>query len=80
MPNRKVDENYLSDFIFMAEKGLYTFDKTLLNELNDNKYHLVVSPVVALTTDDLPLEILNILSQTIITTGINKPMDISSFL
>lgn len=65
MINREVNENYLSDFIFMAEKGLYSFDKTLLNDLNDDRYHLVVSPVVALNISDLPSEISNIVSQTI---------------
>ena len=80
MPRREFDERDLTSFIFWAERGLYSFDKTLVGTFSDNRYHLIVSPAVALTIDDLPLEISNILSQTIIATGFNEPINISSFL
>lgn len=72
MINREINKSYLSDFIYMAERGLYCFDKTLLNEFDDYKYHLVASPVVALTISDLPKEIREIVVQTMSVTGINE--------
>lgn len=29
--NTSINENYLGDFVYMAKRGLYTFDKSLLN-------------------------------------------------
>jgi hypothetical protein len=80
MSQREFDEIDLTNFIFWAERGLYSFDKTLPGTFSDNRYHLIVGPVVALTIADLPLEISNILSQTIIANGFKEPMNISSFL
>jgi hypothetical protein len=64
MINRKIDESYLSDFIFMAQKGLYVFDKTFLNNFNDDIYHLVAMPTVGLNINDLPSNIYDILCKT----------------
>jgi len=64
MPSREINENYLSDFIFIAKRGLYAFDKTRLNDFNDDRYHLVASPQKALTIQDLPLEISDIIAKT----------------
>ena len=76
----KLHEIDLSNFIFMAERGLYSFDKALAGNLGDNRYCLVASPAVALTIQDLPPEISDIILETIIPIGINEPIDISSFL
>ncbi len=38
-------ENYLVDFIFRAQRGLHTFDKTNLNDFNDMTYHIVAWPI-----------------------------------
>ncbi len=64
LPHHEIDESYLSDFVLMAEKGLYTFDKTLVGNFSDNNYHLVAKPIVPLKVEDLPLHITNILFQT----------------
>ena len=64
MVNRRVDEPYLSDFIFMAEKGLYAFDKTFLDNFDDDTYHLVVKPITDLNIADLPSYVIEVLSQT----------------
>lgn len=38
-------KEYLSDFIDMAQKGFYSFDKTNINNPDDDRYHLVAYPV-----------------------------------
>lgn len=37
-------EAYLSSFKLMARRGLYSFDKTNINDPTDNHYHLVAWP------------------------------------
>lgn len=36
--------NYLEDFILFAKRGLYSFDKSKLNNFEDPHYHLVAYP------------------------------------
>ncbi|WP_042722328.1 hypothetical protein [Flavobacterium sp. B17] len=55
IPN--ANESYLSDFINMAKKGIYAFDKTVLNNFLDSNYHLVASPKVPLKLKDLSPDI-----------------------
>ncbi|ROH98825.1 hypothetical protein EGI16_19880 [Chryseobacterium sp. G0240] len=59
-----VDEKYLRDFISLTQKGLYSFDKTNLNDFMDNHYHLVTIPKNPLKISDLPPDILNFLELT----------------
>jgi len=59
-----VDERYLHDYVLMTKKGLYSFDKTCLNNFFDSKYHLVTSPSVPLRIENLPQEIFDILIKT----------------
>ncbi|WP_426477314.1 hypothetical protein ACP3T3_19040 [Chryseobacterium sp. CBSDS_008] len=59
-----VDERYLRDFIYFTQRGLYSFDKTNLNDFIDNHYHLVATPIKPLEIIDLPPDILDILMQT----------------
>lgn len=61
---QKVDDNYLSDFVGIAKKGLYAFDKTVLNNFSDPYYHLVASPKNPLILEDLPEGIKNIIKKT----------------
>lgn len=61
---QNVDANYLSDFIEMAKKGLYAFDKTVLNNFSDPYYHLVVSPASPLTLENLPKDIKDLIMKT----------------
>jgi hypothetical protein len=58
------DENYLSDFIQMAKKGLYAFDKTTLNDFSSTKYHLVTTPSIPLFLNELPENIQGLLRKT----------------
>ncbi|AYN00143.1 hypothetical protein EAG08_07215 [Chryseobacterium sp. 3008163] len=71
------DERYLQDFVSMTKKGLYSFDKTNLNNFLDYDYHLVASPMKPLTLKDLSQNILDILIKTKYPDNINSAIDIS---
>lgn len=36
--------DYISDFVEFAKRGLYSFDKSNINNFEDNNYHLVAYP------------------------------------
>ncbi|MCC9065588.1 hypothetical protein [Flavobacterium piscisymbiosum] len=55
------DERYLADYVLMTKKGLYSFDKTILNNFLDPNYHLVAQPISPLEIIDLPKEVFEIL-------------------
>jgi len=61
MPTGEITKQYLEAFSEWAEKGLYAYDKTVLNNFSDANYHLVASPLKPLTVEDLPLEIAELL-------------------
>ncbi|MDH6252956.1 hypothetical protein M2347_002683 [Chryseobacterium sp. H1D6B] len=58
------DERYLSDYVSMTKKGLYSFDKSISADFLDPGYHLVAKPVKPLTIYDLPQDISAILMLT----------------
>ncbi|WP_123911571.1 hypothetical protein [Chryseobacterium sp. G0162] len=58
------NERYLQDFVSMTKKGLYSFDKTNLNNFLDPHYHLVASPKTPLKLKELPHDILDIVIGT----------------
>jgi hypothetical protein len=62
--NHDVNDEYLNDFKYMGERGLYTFDKTILNNFLERNYHLVTKPINPLKINELPSEIQKILMQT----------------
>lgn len=70
------DERYLADFVNMAGKGLFAFDKTVLNNFSDPQYHLVAWPSTPLKFIDLPIEIRNIIFQTKLNGEIRMTLDI----
>lgn len=59
-----VDERYLADFVSLTQKGLFSFDKTVLNSFLESQYHLVAKPVSPLKFSQLPSEIRRILVMT----------------
>lgn len=59
-----VNERYLEDYVFMTKKGLYSFDKVILNNFLDPHYHLVTTPKKPLKLEDLPQNILDIVVKT----------------
>lgn len=59
-----VNDQYLSDFVLMAKRGLFSFDKTVLNNFLDCNYHLVARPAIPLTIDSVPDEIKDILTKS----------------
>jgi hypothetical protein len=74
-----VDERYLSSFVEMAEKGLFSFDKTLPGRFSDTAYHLVASPLNPLRFDELPSEIVEILLETKIEGDIQSMLNTELF-
>lgn len=66
-------KSYLSYFIEMTEKGLFSFDKSVSNRFSDTNYHLVTKPMDPFQISDLPLEILKILTKTTIKGDIGLP-------
>jgi hypothetical protein len=81
----KSDESknaYLHDFVLMAKRGLYSFDKTYLGQPLNANYHLVCIPYRKLSLKDLPSEVQNILSKTRINfdAGKSTAVDLSSLV
>ncbi|MGZ3754697.1 MAG: hypothetical protein ACXVAY_03175 [Mucilaginibacter sp.] len=68
---------YLSSFIEMAEKGFFSFDKSVINRFSDTNYHLVATPINPLKFDDLPSEISKILAETKINSNIEASLNIN---
>lgn len=50
-------DRYLGDFIRMAKKGVYSFDKTHLGNFNDDQYHLVATPIRKINFNGLPPDV-----------------------
>jgi hypothetical protein len=73
------NDRYLKDFIYFTQKGLFSFDKTNLNNFTDHHYHLVTTPVNPLEISNLPQDILDILIKTKYSgdMGIVKDLDVS---
>jgi len=71
-PSRESQERYLNDFIEMANRGLYSFDKTEPGNFSNKQYHLVVSPESTLKLDSLPEDIQAILKRTKIPQRVSK--------
>ncbi|OUJ75507.1 hypothetical protein [Hymenobacter crusticola] len=59
----KSGRNY-QNAIRYAQRGLFSFDKTLLNKHPDPQYHLVVRPADPLTIKDIPEPIATLLLRT----------------
>ncbi len=49
-------KGYLKDYIFMAERGITSFTKTLTVNANNSAYHLVATPLNFLNFENLPSE------------------------
>jgi hypothetical protein len=78
-----VDERYLEDYLLMARKGLFSYDKTYPNHFMDPSYHLVAMPKSPLHLKDIPDHIMVLLINTTYTqNSINhiSEIDISKIL
>ena len=51
-------------FVRYALRGLFSFDKMLLNDHSDTRYHLVARPLRPLTVAELPTPLVELLSRT----------------
>jgi hypothetical protein len=74
-----IDNRYLEDFVDMAEKGLFTYDKTILNDFSNSGHHLITMPANPLKFDQLPIEIRDILIETKHIGSIDEYIDSSLF-
>jgi len=54
-----INENYLNDFLYMAKRGLFAFDKLSLNNFLDVNYHIVAKPKQYLSLKNCHLTFLN---------------------
>lgn len=79
MGGRMVDDRYLVDFIDMAKRGLYAFDKTVLNSFSETNYHLVARPTRLIKLQELPPTIANRVIQTKIHNEITEHLSTESF-
>ncbi len=70
--SEEVRLKYLQSYVSMSKKGVYSFDKTILGNFDDEQYHLVCFPEACLKLDELPLDIQEILKQTRIDKDITK--------
>lgn len=55
---------YINSFIKYAKRGIFSYDKSVLNDHGDSFYHLVVSPANALNWKQLPEVIRGIIPNT----------------
>lgn len=73
------DERYLVDFKDMAQKGFFSFDKTVLSNFSELNYHLVASPVIPLNLSDLEPNIVKMIMKTSIRGHIGDRFNVSDF-
>lgn len=53
-----------NDFIHLARKGIYVFDKSFFNDHSNSVYHLVAKPKFDITINDLETNIIKTLKLT----------------
>lgn len=58
-------DDYIRSAVSMAQKGLFAFYKSDINNFDDTNYHLVASPLVPLLFSELPMEIQSIIERTV---------------
>src|SRR5258708_4744936 len=72
------NKEYVTHFVKMAKKGLFSFDKTTMNNFLDPHYHLVAKPIDPLRLVELPSEILELLMETKYNGELGTTLDIST--
>ncbi len=75
-----INDQYLADFVDMAKKGLFSFDKTVLNDFSESHYHLVAKPVNPLKFNQLPIEIKEAISESRYHENIEAILDVNSII
>jgi hypothetical protein len=73
----EADERYLEDFVFMAKRGLFSFDKSIPNNFDHPLYHLVAKPLTPLTLNQVPNEVRNTLLKSRFVGGIDTFSDMT---
>lgn len=72
-----VTDMYLGMYIYMAERGIFAFDKTMVNRFFDTSYHWVAKPTRPLTYDELPQNIADIILKSAIINPHIEYLDVS---
>ena len=67
-------DTYIKSFVDYAKRGIFSYDKSILNDYGNSLYHLVASPLKALERHQLPEEIRGIIPST--KTFINPPVQL----
>lgn len=76
--NGKADKRYLSDFVAMAERGIFAYDKTVLGDYLDLNYHLVASPTIPFNFNALPDELKDQLIKSMHEGSMTQSLDVGS--
>jgi len=76
----KNNAEYLSYFVGMTSKGLFSFDKSRLNNFSDMNYQLITQPLNPLKLSNLPLEIANLIADTKIKGDIGEHLNVNQDL
>lgn len=71
-------KEYWEAFLPMVRKGLWAYDKTLLNSYQDTRYHLVARPFYALKFRELPRHIKEVIIKTQFDRPLEKQIDIKT--
>ena len=73
------NEKTLFEFTSLSKKGIYSFDKTKLNDSGDLNYHLVSIPEAKINLNSLPTKIQNILSTNKLNVNVKDKYSINLF-
>lgn len=77
LKSEQAKERYLSDFLSMSKRGIYSFDKTNPGNFAYRRFHLVSFPEASLQINVLSQDIVKILKRTRIDVDITKVMSLS---
>ncbi len=79
---KEAEERYLKDFIFMSQRGLYSFDKKALGQFLDTDFQLIAKPLNPLNFNSLPVNVQNLVSKTKIENDLNEvdALDVAKIL
>ena len=75
--NNRFKEKYVNDHASMAKRGIFSFDKSYIHDLDNYLYHKVASPVLPLKLLELPPEMRRILQKTRIQIDITETNQVS---
>ena len=66
MQNQKSFELYVESFLNFARRGVFSYDKSVLNDYTSPLYHLVAAPTKALDSRELSDSLLSLMPQIVL--------------